>query len=347
MKNFKILLLVIISLCFSNVLKAQNDEFTVFSKKGDVQVQKGGKGASVSLKVGEKLLSKDKITINTGTMVTLYNTKLKKSIELKKAGSYNVNTLAADLQKKKGYSDRFKDYVLTEMTASNNLFSSGQDDNMNTMGSVDRQINIGGTENKLESLTGADKDVSFAVTVLADELAESNSNMIQAKLPRSSYVADKDIEFSWYERKSSGVYEFRIVDITDKVIYSKKLHNTFLTVNLDEAKLEKGKTYYWYVVDGDMKSNQYSISRLTDSETASIVSLISDINYDDMSPLDKLNLATFYEDRNIMNRAIKIYEEVLKDYPDSQEFKRLYSRYLVRIGLFTEATNLSKTETNK
>jgi hypothetical protein len=66
-----------------------------------------------------------------------------------------------------------------------------------------------------------------------------------------------------------------------------------------------------------------------------------------MSPLDKLNLATFYEDRNIMNRAIKIYEEVLKDYPDSQEFKRLYSRYLVRIGLFTEATNLSKTETNK
>lgn len=339
---FTIIVMAALTGLYSTVF-AQSDEFSVFSRKGDVQVQKGGKGSAISLKVGDKLTSKDKITLKSGAVVTLYHTKLKKSLELKKAGSYAVSTLSSDIRKKKGYTDRFKDYVLTEMTASNNLFSSGQDDNLNTMGSVDRNIEIGGTENRLGNLTGTEKEVSNAVAMLADELAESNSGMIQAKLPRSSFVADKDVEFSWYDRKGAGIYDFRIVDNNNKVVYSKKLHNIYLTVNLDEANLDKGKTYYWYVADGDNKSNQYSICRLTDSEMASLESMISDIDYNELSALEKINLATYYEDINIMNRAVKLYEEVLKDYPDSPEFRKLYARYLVRIGLFSEATRVSNT----
>ncbi len=347
MKYILVLFIIVFFVGATGHAIGQSDEFSVFSKKGEVQLQKGGKGASAALKVGDKLSAKDRITLKSGAIVTLYHNKLKKSIEIKKAGSYTVSALSADLQKKKGYSDRFKDYVLTEMTASNNLFSSGQDDNLNTMGSVDRNINIGGTENRLENLSGADKDVSFAIAALADELAESNGNMIMVKMPRSTFVADNELEFSWYERKGSGVYELRIVDEGNKQVYSKKLHNSYITVNLDEAKLEKGRTYYWYVADGDYKSNQYSISRLAEHDAASLEALVGDIDYSDMSPLEKVNLAAYYEDINIMNRAVKIYEDVLKDYPDSPEFRKLYARYLVRIGLFAEASKISNVTENK
>ncbi len=341
MKRYILFLLLMALIVPAATLTGQNkEEFVVFSKKGDVQVQRNAKGSAVSLKVGDKLFTRDKIILKAGGAVTLYHTTLKKNIELKKAASTTVSSLASDLKNKKSYGDRFSNYVFDEMTASNSLFGGGKNEDMNTMGSVSRNVDNSNKNEQLGSLTGLSSSESKVTLAVADELAQSNNKLIQVKLPRSTYVIDKEIEFSWYDRQGAGVYELRIVDNNDKVIYSKKLHNTSVVLNLDEAGLGKGATYFWYVVDGDYHSNQYSFQRMADKDAEAVEDMVRDIDLEEMSSLDKMALASYYEDRNIVNRAVKIYDDVLKEYPDSPEFRKLYSRYLIRIGLIAEATKI-------
>ncbi|MGA2298103.1 MAG: hypothetical protein ABSG15_11200, partial [FCB group bacterium] len=140
-------------------------------------------------------------------------------------------------------------------------------------------------------------------------------------------------------------YTFNLMDRKDNSIYKVQTSDTALVLNLQNLKIETSKNYYWYVTgNNDEKSDQYCIYLMNESEIKDVNDELESIvgNKNQENAITKLILASFYEDENIMNLAIKSYREALVIAPDVPSYKNLYAQYLYRIGLQEEAKRILK-----
>ncbi len=341
MKRILYTLIVSVLFLYSGVLEnLMAQDFLVLTCQGDASVRKNNRGSYVKIKTGDKLSIKDKLKVSDNAYVGLLYISTNRSMELKKSGTYSVSSLAKEMKKKKkGFNERFAGYVLDEMTGSSDMFATGAGDDMSNLGSVERAIGGDESNEKVQELTGTDKKVSNLVTTVADKLTAKDNSII-IKLPRNTYLADESADFSWYPRQGVSTYELVIVNPLNKVVYTKKTHNNTVTVNFKDGDFRKGATYYWYVSDGKQSSTQYAVYWLSDQEMQNINNSLSSIDINDLNSLDRIMLAQYYEDKNIMMRAIDQYEKAIEASPEVNDFKKVYAKYLTRIGLYSEAKQM-------
>jgi len=334
---------VIFSLTFN--LMAKDPEFRVLGKKGKVLLQSSSNKQWVEINTGSAVNKNDKISLKEDSYLGLVHYS-GKTIEITKPGTYSISALSKELSTNStSSSQKFANYVIDEITAGEIMIPKTTK-NLSTAGSVERatggDVNVG--EN-ITSMTGTSSKYSSVINSAAGLFSSNSKSYIKAILPRNSYIVEPEVTFSWYKNQNVKKYTFNLMDRKDNSIYKVQTSDTALVLNLQNLKIETSKNYYWYVTgNNDEKSDQYCIYLMNESEIKDVNDELESIvgNKNQENAITKLILASFYEDENIMNLAIKSYREALVIAPDVPSYKNLYAQYLYRIGLQEEAKRILK-----
>ncbi len=309
MKNIISLILLIST--FSVSIFAAAPDFSVVASNGEVMVKRDKATNWVKLASGQKLFQKDQIQIGKNAYLGLVHSS-GSPVEVKNSGNYSVQKLVAQATtKKSNVTKKFTDYIVGELSKSDDQV--GKDNyrkDMETMGAVER----------------------------------GSSKGLTAKLPRSSYTLDNKMDFSWYKKEGVTTYKFVIKDSEGKKIVDKDVNGTNLTIDLAQYKMKKGDCYNWSVSSNGASTEEYCILKFGDNEAKQVNQELTEIQTEigkNPGAVGQLILASFYEEKNIVNRAVAAYEAAIKISP-IESYKRLYSLYLNRLGLKNEAQSVMK-----
>ena len=326
---------IIIVFFLALALNAQ--EFKVLSKSGDATKKNGNKWNK--LKTGESLTINDQVRIGNKGYLVLTHQSSKNSIELNKSGTYDLKKIASDMKKgKKGVSSQLAKYFIDEISDSDDYFKKAnyKEGMEGNLGAVDR--GIGGNVNANEKVSGMtgmkDKD-SKTFSAVAGTVFGNDTKMIYIKLPRNGYLLEPQNEFIWYKYGNSNSYNFKIIDKTNKTIFSKSTNDTSIIIDINEIKLVGGNTYYWFVESNGDKSIEEPINYLSDASALEINNTIKEFQSesDDIdSPMINLAIASYLADKNVCCSAYKYFKKVMDSAPDSEEYKKVFAKFLIRIG---------------
>lgn len=336
---------LIILFILSTELLAQKLEFKVLAVKGKISVVKKGTKKPVKIFSGDKLFAGDEVKVESDSYIGLVHST-GRTIELNKSGSYNVTKLSKDVSStKSNLTKRFAEYVYDNISDADDLLSREDYHNkMKTVGAVERaageDVNV---IEKAEEITGSSHELS---SQLNKSGVKSESDILfRARIPRSSYLLDSKVDFSWYKYPNTKEYTFSLTDRNGKVITRTNVKDTTITLDADKLGILKDNCYYWYVTANDKTSDEYCIVWMSDNLAAEIKSSLKNIEGDlgtKKDAMDYIILASFYEEYNLMDRAVKAYQESINLAPGVKDYKKLYASYLDRIGLTSEARSLIK-----
>jgi len=295
-----------------NISLAQNYEFKVMASSGTVKVYNKDKKSWNDVKIGTQIKENDKIKLSTKSYLSLIH-KSGRTLELKQAGEFLASDLTASLNKNKtSVASKFADYILDEISSSDDLLAEGSR-NMSITGSVTREI-----------------DQPF----MRKEALKLNS-------PRKVNLLGTVFTFNWLSKPGVKTYEFILTDRFDRPVFTKDVNATSITLNADELKLERNTYYFWKVkAKGDDKtlSEDACFMVLSKDKTKAILDTVKQIKEDvgdENTPTAKIILAAFYEQNYLIDEALQNYREAMRLAPDVELYKKLYQRFLNRINVVT------------
>ncbi len=309
-------------------------EFNVLALNGKTQVKKGKKW--INLKSGDKLTKKQSIKIGKNSYIGMVH-KNGTTLEVKDKGTYKVSSLVKKvIAKDASTTKRMADYVIEEMSSADDLFE--KDDyhgSMSTLGSVERAVgeDINALE-KAEDIAGTDHSISSNLNSISSLVSGDGYNTIQARMPKTSYLIDSKVEFSW-QGGNTEKYFVVIKDDKNKIIAKKEVRGKKTPIDLQELGVQPGKCYYWKVESGKDKSIENCImlmDKRTFPEFFVEYDKIRKSTGEKPGAMDELILAAFFEDYNVMNRAYACYRNAVIKSGRSPDMEKLFASYLDRIG---------------
>jgi hypothetical protein len=274
---------------------AQSYEFRVIGSKGNVLVD--GK----PLRVGARLNTGQMIEIGEGSYLGLAH-KSSKTLELTTPGKYKVT----DLQKKLGSSSsglaaRYANFVADELTS--------DDSRQNRF---NQRVKTGSVSR------GLDK--------------------IKFMLPASATytVPGSKVHLMWYydekEVPEGLVYDVVVTEISPdnhKVLFKTQTKDTFVKLDLSNPAFDKIRNMNIKVstkYKGEEAVREYGLRNLRGKKLESYNEEVKDFT-DTTSPLGKIILARYYEEKKLFANAINQYEEALQ-MADIDTYRALYNDFL-------------------
>ncbi len=283
----------------------QETVFSVLSSKGGVQVKQSADWQPI--RTGGKISTQDKIKLSGNGYLALAHIK-GKTLELKKAGEYDVSTLINMLSKNDAsFNQKFVSYVSNEIT--------------------------GGKSTKKMTMLGA---VSRAASVSVD-----------IAVPNSSSFLDGKIKLSWYKLHSDAGFIFRIINPNDQTIFMEELKDTSMVIDMEDFKVDRGLRYHWIVssaANENLSSGKNALTLLTKSAGSAIadtIALLKKENADTESPLNNYLIAKYYESVGLNFDAVKYFEKSAKLAPDNSLYVNEYLRFLKDSGCRTDADEVN------
>ncbi|MBI5325992.1 MAG: hypothetical protein HZB41_12095 [Ignavibacteriae bacterium] len=317
MKNINKFFVMIILLLFSFFsISAQNTEFKILASRGQVLIQKNGKGTWEKIFTGGLINLKDKIKMLPGSYLGLVHAK-GKTLELKKDGIYTVSQLSKEIAGMKStMSGQFANLIISEVgNASGNIIDKDSKKSLGQSGAVERNIDS---------------------NVMTSNGNQKQEDRILIKSPVKEHSINQDILFEWTRLKNENEYEFYLTDRYDRLEFSKTTSDTFLLVDTKKLKLEKGSYYFWRItVKGkpELKSDEACFLILTDTEISGIndtLKLLKEELGEEHTATSSLMYAVYFEKCNLINEAKVSYLEALKIAPDVEVYNNLYYNFLKR-----------------
>src|SRR3990172_7857374 len=183
MKTLRISLIsCILAIALVTTAFSQGYEFKIMASKGKADVQKENSKTWDKVKLGTKVISNDKIKLTGNSYISLVH-KSGKTLELKTAGTYSVGELSKKVgDNKANVSKRFADYLLDEISSSEDLLASGDHrKKMETTGSVERSM---------------------------DNQPFINKHALQLNSPRKVNFMNTVFTFRWMDSENAKEYEF-------------------------------------------------------------------------------------------------------------------------------------------
>ncbi|MCU0428417.1 MAG: hypothetical protein MUF42_00470 [Cytophagaceae bacterium] len=310
MKTRLIYLLLVL---FAGAAMAQDEMFRVLASKGSNKLQNTGVAEWKPLFVGKKLLKGDKITIGENGYIGLAH-KSGKTIELRKAGTYEVAKLAGEVNTQNASAQKkYVDYLANEAKKNeNNDMARDRYKYMQATGSVERPVGYLG-------LWALDKDT----------------------------VVSGNIFLRW-DKKHQGPFVIKVTNFFEDAIFEAETNESTFQLNLD-SKIEKT-----YKVTVSEKGNPENKSEITvffldafkaenvRKQAAELQSVLGG-----ESALNKIVLASFYEDQRLYMDAMRLYEEALKLEPGVEDYQIAYGQFLSRTNFAIDAETAAKKQKEK
>jgi len=305
MKSF--IKILVVALWLGNyAANAQSYVFKVLANKGDNSVKIDG-AEWTKLKTGQSLNSGDELKLSEEAYLGLMHNS-GKTLEVKTAGSHTVSGLAANLKSKNtSVASKYADFVMNRMSEDEG--SGDYRKSLGATGAVDRALASG---------------ASIKIMALS-----------------SSEIINEQVILRWNEPKQEGEredlqYELTFSNLFDETIATETVNKT--SYLLDRSKEPfKGQNFIKVKVKvkgEDLKSDDYAISVKPDEETAEIKSTLEQLKseIEGESAMDKLVMAAFYEDNDLLLEALTAYEQAIQKAPDVPVFEKAYEDFLIRNG---------------
>ena len=300
--NFSLLF----SLVYASNVAAQEEMFKVLASKGTNKVIGTGSAEAKPLLIGKKLYKGDKITLSEGCYLGLAH-KSGKTIELKKSGTFEVSKLSSEvLSQNATLGKKYVDYVVSEMTAQDEDMAKNRHKYMAVTGSVERG---------LESI----------------KLVAPSSNI-------KSFVVATPTTIRWNKLADVAVYNVRILNLFDEHVYSVETPDTSITIDLATINKANDQVQILHVAsktNAEIKSTGLSLNYIGGEKGVKIKKDVADLKKEmpDENALNKLVLASFYEENKMYLDAMESYVQAIKIQPDVEDYKVLYGQFLMRTGI--------------
>jgi hypothetical protein len=161
---------------------------------------------------------------------------------------------------------------------------------------------------------------------------------IKVNLPSSVELFSPEAIITWADVEGNHDYKVILKNMFDEVIMETTTSDPSINLDFNDAKLKDQRLVIFSVKlkdDESIQSGEYGIKKLSREEAETIrnsyESLKSEIGDD--SSLDKIILASFFEENNLIIDAATNYENAIKLSPDVEDFKDAYRQFLLRNGL--------------
>lgn len=274
----------------------QDYSFKVLASKGANEVKTGDTWQP--LKTGTSLKAGDELKIAQNAYLGLISAK-GKPVELREAGSIKV----ADIKVADGGSalNKYTDFILSSN-------AEGKKNKLGATGAVTRDLN----ENK-----------AIAIILPAKEFP---------------YVYNSSVIINWDGRKAPGPYVVVVKDMFEEPITKFETPEVSFTLDLKDPKLASKQTILVEVTsksDPKLGSAHYFVKQMPAVEREKIKKQLDDILGDvsEETAMNKIYLARFFEENNLLIDAIGEYEKAVKLAPDVPDFKEYYDTFLYRRGM--------------
>jgi hypothetical protein len=279
-------------------LVAQDNSFKVLVNKGKNEVKTGGSWQAI--KTGSTLKQGDEVKVSDNAYLGLIHVT-GKPLEVKQAGSYKVDDLAAKLGGGTSVLNKYTDFILSSNAEKKNRLSA--------TGAVHRGANtvkiylpkseaaiLYGNNIVLdwEKQEGVDTYIVNMKSMFGDDLLsiETKEQVVTVNLDDPKFKDEDNI----------------IIEIFPKGQPNKKPDPPYMLKKLSSADKDRIN-----VMRGE-------ISSATSDNTA----------------LSQLIMAGFYEQNKLLIDAITAYQEAMKLAPDVSEYREDYNNFLVRNGIKPE-----------
>lgn len=295
MKTRKLSLVVAFVLSSAFVF-AQDYSFKVLASKGANEVKSGG--IWQPLKTGASLNATDELKVGENAYLGLISAE-GTPVELRKAETIKV----ADIPVKKSGSalNKYTDFIL----------SSNAETKKNKLGA-----------------TGA----------VVRDVKESKAIAIMLPEKDFPYVYNKSVIINWDGEKVQGPYVVTIKDMFEEPISKFETPEVSFTLDMSDAKFASQTAVFVEVnskADPKLGSSRYYIKPMPVAEREKVKKQLDEILGDvsEETALNKIYLARFFEENNLLIDAIGEYEKAVKLAPDVPTFKEYYDDFLYRRGM--------------
>ena len=268
--------------------------FKVLANKGKNEVKSGS--GWTPLKVGATLKNEDELRISENAYLGLVHSS-GKAIEVRKAGSIKVMDLASEVKDSPTVLKKYTDFMLSSNTGPKNTLAA--------TGAVSR-----GTENIIVYLPKPELAVVYGDKVTINWEGDQKS---------APYVVYFKSMFGDDLASQEAPTNSLVVDLTNKSFVNED--NIIVTV---ESKANKSK-----------HSAEYTLKRISKADKARISGDLAkiDASASDATAINKLSIAAFFEENNLIIDAIPYYQDAIKLAPDVPDYKDFYEDFLVRYGI--------------
>ena len=288
---------ILIPVLFQNV-NAQAFLFKVIASAGNPVCLKPPSTKWLNIKTGDKILPGYELKLGTDDYLGLLNYE-GRSLELKKAGLYGSNELNKNIPKGNNNLQKFADYVLNESAA-----NKKKSEDMKNLGAVVR----------------------------------ARSGLIESFFPDNTDLLNPQIEPTWYSAGPGVTYVFKIFSPGGTSLFIKETKDTSLAIDLTQFGLVKEQNYSWCVF------NSQNLENNSDTSTFRILSdinntIISDSlklfrEYLDVnSAVGQFLIVKYFEAKNLNSDALKVYESLVKSYPQVGIYTDNYLLFLTKQNL--------------
>lgn len=288
---------VVLAFILSSTLAfGQDYSFKVLASKGANEVKSGDTWQP--LKTGASLKATDELKIGENAYIGLISAE-GVPVELRKAEIKKVS----DIQVKKGGSalDKYTDFILSS--------------------------NAEGKKNKLGA-TGA----------VTREFGDAKAIALILPPKEFPYVYNSSVIINWDGGKVPGPYVVTVKDMFEEPVKQFETPEISFTLDMKDPKLASQQTVLVEVfskADPKLGSAQYFVKQMPPAEREKVKKALDEILGDvsEETALNKIYLARFFEEHNLLIDAIGEYERAVKLAPDVPEFKEYYDTFLYRRGM--------------
>ncbi len=295
--NIKFTLTITFLIAFE-IAYSQNYTFKVLGAKGSNSVLSGNHW--VDLKTGSEINESETVKVGADAYLGLLHSS-GRTLELKDPGEYKVKDLEEKL--KAGSStvaSKYADFILSNLTN-----PSSNKNNMAVTGAVERS---------------------------AEKLA------IKVDMPSSARLFGHSALLSWNKVGENKEYVIEFKDLFNDVLLETNTVHSYYRLNIDTPVFQEQRLLIFSVKlkdDNSKHSDDYSIKLLTNQESESIRQSLDSLKSEigDNSSLDKLIIAAFFEEKDLLLNAENYYQEAIKMSPEVADFKKAYRQFLERNGL--------------
>lgn len=297
MKTHKLLLLTILVACYG-VVSAQDYAFKVLANKGNNEIKSGDTWQP--LKTGASLKSGDEVKLSDNAYIGLvHNTG--KPVELKEAGVHKVSALEGKVSTGTSVLNKYTDFILSSNSA------EAKKNRLNATGAVHR---------------GPIAGVTAPIIVHLPEKENSG-------------IFNKTAIIRWDAGSLAGPYVVTLKNMFEDVLIKQETPEASFVVDLAAEKFASENAILIEVSsksDPSQASKQHLIKKLSPADLEKVAAAIKDLRSEvsEETAMNKLFLAGFYEQHNLLIDAITAYEEAVRLEPEVPTFKESYEEFLIR-----------------
>lgn len=284
-------------------VSAQEYQFKVLANQGDNTLITSDGSINEHLKVGSILQEGDKLILSEGAYVGLMHPN-GRTLELKETGEFEVSTLMLKAGEGNSVASKYASYLMKRMSEEDVDIHANHTQYLKVTGAVERTL---------------------------------DSSSIKVMLPNSAEIFNPNAFVKWTDLGEEA-YVVTLRNMFDEVLLTQETSKPQIKIDLGAKELADEKLVIIKVaVKGNpaLASDNYGIKKMPAPKAKTINSDLNSLkaSFQEEGALNKLMLASFYEEHNLLVDALANYEEALRINPDVEEYKTAYERFVLRHNL--------------